>query len=163
MIDYANWTARHEAAHAAVAHYLGIRVCCITIDPAEAKRLGACEGARGMCKVEEREADTLTDEGIDERVVLDLVGFVFDWSHAPRTASLYERLRAWQTARKWSNDDGAACTARVERLEPLAREVLSRPDVLAAIERVAAVLLEKKSLTGDEFRELVRDLFAERS
>jgi hypothetical protein len=146
--------AYHEAGHAVVAVRLGHRLGPVTIRP---DRDGQFLGRANY-----RFTDTRW--GGDPTVVL--AGYYAEKRHAQSTnwlggshGDIGEADRALDRLCGPTTDDNRDAKAKLWRLwERGAREIVKDPDIWRAIEALAAVLLEKKTLSGRAAKAIIEPI-----
>jgi len=139
--------ALHEASHAVVGLELGFEVRYVTIEPerdAGGTRWGGCAIDRRPDRI----------YGLEAELAFALAGFATTGTEG--TDADFESLRLHYNARK-----AIAHLGRAERSSRYnaglrrAREILR--DQEPAVDRLAAVLLERRRLEGREVRQIIRD------
>ncbi len=148
-------TARHEAGHAVVAHVLGVRVHAVTIEPADGNlgkvtHAGTIDEATIEAMRELAPHQFVEFQSIRRGVAIavagalaagDMAGCGPDFAHAQRLA---------MNAHGGDERLGEAFLAYCAKFADTIVQGHQRQ-----VGAVAAALLERKTLTGDEFREVL--------
>lgn len=139
-------TAVHEAGHAIMARELGLKVKEVTIAEDES-RFGSCRYSGGYSWVREY-AVTLAGPWAAGQWFEEDTADLTDWTSAEEI--LNKALEAGHLP-----NDVAEITRRVQELEADTQLLLEglRPK----IEKLAAELLIRQTMTGDEIEEVLRD------
>jgi hypothetical protein len=146
--------AYHEAGHAVVAVRLGHRLGPVTIRPDP--------GGQFL----ERAKTHFTDSRWGGDPTVMLAGYYAEKRHAPSThwlggsqGDIGQAGRALDRIFGPTTDDNRDEKAKLWRvLERGAREIVKDPDVWHAIEALAAVLLEKKTLSGRAAKAIIEPI-----
>jgi len=153
-------TAYHEAGHAVAAYALRKRVSSVTIVPdTESGTLGlVIHGGLGRAvdrySVGDRpgiQCDLRTERALERTIMIRCAGFIAEARFAGRrnwVGSRQDRLDVLDMAEIVTGADPAASSAYVAWLEQRAAWIVGCPPYWAAIQGLAAVLLERRELRG---------------
>jgi hypothetical protein len=167
--DKALWsTAYHEAGHAVAGWRLGIglRKKGVTIVPDEAAgTAGSCTSRWASNRTIEWDASDKKRIRVENDVQSLLAGMIAQRRYAPRRRwrrGAFGDSRVIDDLLTRFTYDQKEIDAWVKLLRIRTQNLLSNPDVWRAVERLAAALIERRTIPGPEATEIMREGFYER-
>jgi uncharacterized protein YciW len=151
-------TARHEAAHAAAAYLLGWEVTWIRLHTFEEQRnssSGADQvGYTSVVTPERRDATRAPQHATICLAARAHIGWTAEDANRNAVSYRTDRRQAWQALARVTPGEPRRTGDLFEQAQAYARQLASDPKFRAIAKRVAAVLLERRDLSGREFNQL---------
>jgi hypothetical protein len=160
-------TAYHEAGHAVVGWRLriGLRKKGVTIMPKKGEYTGCCFSRAGVGRDIEWDASDRNCMRAEKKVQSLLAGVIAQRRYNPRSVRgnpASSDFHAAVNILSCVSGGTKEIEAWLKLLHIRTENMLANPDIWRAVERLAAALMERRTIPGKEATEIIREGYSER-